>query len=75
MITQFLGRLESLIKAFWGMEFNPFDKNAWHEQFNDTAEDKKITDYYLFNKSALEHRYYIEQVLNKMGLSLNKNLK
>lgn len=28
MITQFLRRLESLIKAFWGMEFNPFDKNV-----------------------------------------------
>lgn len=62
----------NLIGELYGEKIVPFNKDEWHGKFSasPTAEDKKKTDYYLFNEAALNHRDCIEKFLNSKGFSL-----
>lgn len=64
----------NLIDELYGSKIAPFNKNAWHQRFTavSTADDKKNTDYYLFNEAALNHMALVENILYDKGLSLDK---
>lgn len=64
----------NLIGELYGSKIAPFNKNVWYQRFNavSTADDKKNTDYYLFNEAALNHMALVENILYDKGLSLDK---
>lgn len=64
----------NLIDELYGSKIAPFNKNAWHQRFTavSAADDKKNTDYYLFNEAALNHMALVENILYDKGLSLDK---